>query len=73
MAGIDLNNTYSSMKMPYSPDAEQAVLGAVLIDSECMARVAEILPRAELFHLEQHKKLIHSFFLYCQPKQHIFA
>ena len=55
MAGIDLNNTYSSMKMPYSPDAEQAVLGAVLIDSECMARVAEILPRAELFHLEQHK------------------
>ena len=55
MAEIDLNNTYSSMKMPYSPDSEQAVLGAVLIDSECMARVAEILPRAELFYLEQHK------------------
>ncbi len=55
MADIDLNNTYSAMKMPYSPESEQAVLGAILIDSECMARVAEILPRAELFHMEQHK------------------
>ena len=55
MAEIDLNNTYSAMKMPYSPEAEQAVLGAILIDSECMARVAEILPKAELFHIEQHK------------------
>lgn len=55
MADFDLSASYSSMKLPYSPEAEQAVLGAILIDSECMARVAEILPKAELFFLEQHK------------------
>lgn len=55
MANFDLSTAYSSMKMPYSPEAEQAVLGAVLIDSECMARTAEILPKAEFFHIEIHK------------------
>lgn len=55
MAEISFNESYSEMKMPYSPESEQAVLGAILIDSECMARVAEILPSAELFHIELHK------------------
>lgn len=55
MTNFDLSTAYSSMKMPYSPEAEQAVLGAVLIDSECMARTAEILPKAEFFHIEIHK------------------
>ncbi len=43
------------MKMPYSPEAEQSVLGAILIDPECMARVAEILPKSVFFHIELHK------------------
>lgn len=55
MADFDLSTSYSSMKLPYSPEAEQAVLGAILIDSECMAKTAEILPRAEFFHIELHK------------------
>lgn len=36
--------------MPFSPEAEQSVLGAILLDSSCMDRVAEILPRPEYFH-----------------------
>ncbi len=55
MAEFDLSTSYSSMKLPYSPEAEQAVLGAILIDSECMPRTAEILPKAEFFHVEIHK------------------
>lgn len=55
MADFDLSTSYSSMKLPYSPEAEQAVLGAILIDSECMAKTAEILPKAEFFHIELHK------------------
>ncbi|MDD5952538.1 MAG: replicative DNA helicase [Oscillospiraceae bacterium] len=36
--------------MPFSPEAEQSVLGAILLDSSCMDRVAEILPRPDYFH-----------------------
>ena len=38
------NNTnfYTGMRMPFSPDAEQAVLGAVLLDRSSLDRAAEI-------------------------------
>ena len=36
--------------LPFSPEAEQSVLGAILLDSSCLDRVAEILPRPEYFH-----------------------
>ena len=36
--------------MPFNLDAEQSVLGAVLLDAECLSVVAEILPRAEYFY-----------------------
>lgn len=38
------------MQMPFSLEAEQSVLGAVLLDPECLSVVAEILPRAEYFY-----------------------
>ena len=36
------NNTtvYNGLRLPYSPEAEQAVLGAILMDPEAIARVA---------------------------------
>ena len=34
------------MQMPFSEEAEQSVLGAVLLDPQCLSTVAEILPRA---------------------------
>ncbi len=48
---------YDGFKMPYSLDAEQSVLGAVLIDSSCINRVVEILPHSEAFHLSNHKTI----------------
>ena len=35
------------MNMPFSPEAEQSVLGAILLDSSCMDQVTEILPKPE--------------------------
>ncbi len=38
------------LSMPFNLDAEQSVLGAVLLDAECLSVVAEVLPRAEYFY-----------------------
>lgn len=38
------------LSMPFNLDAEQSVLGAVLLDSDCLSVVAEVLPRAEYFY-----------------------
>lgn len=38
------------MNMPFSLEAEQSVLGAVLLDAACLPVVAEILPRSEYFY-----------------------
>lgn len=45
---------YDGMDLPFSPEAEQSVLGAVLLDSTCLDRVAEILPRPDYFHQVNH-------------------
>lgn len=45
---------YDGMNLPYSPEAEQSVLGAILLDSSCIDRVAEILPRPDYFHQVNH-------------------
>lgn len=53
---------YDGMNLPYSPEAEQSVLGAILLDSSCMDRVAEILPRPDYFH-QVNNSLIYSAML----------
>lgn len=43
-------------KMPSSIDAEQSVLGSILIDPECLNDVAQIV-KAEDFYLDSHKAI----------------
>lgn len=46
-----LNTQGSSvLYMPFSPEAEQSVLGAILLDSSCLDRVTEFLPRPDYFY-----------------------
>ncbi len=45
---------YDGLNLPFSPEAEQSVLGAILLDSSCLDRVAEILPRPDYFHQVNH-------------------
>ena len=43
-------------RMPYSIDAEQSVLGSILIDPECFDGVAQII-KAEDFYHETHRRI----------------
>lgn len=52
-------NTFISLddvNMPYSLEAEQAVLGSILIDPSCITQVL-ILVKPEYFYLPQHKSI----------------
>lgn len=62
MADTKITNGYDGLKLPYSPEAEQAVLGAILMEPDSIARVAEILPKSEYFYVSTHK-LIYSTML----------
>ena len=46
----------SGINLPYNLDAEQSVLGAVLLDGECMAEIATAL-QPEHFHIALHKDI----------------
>lgn len=45
------------LHMPFNLEAEQSVLGAVLLDPSCLAAVAEILPRAEFFYAVNNQRI----------------
>ena len=56
-------------QMPHSLEAEQAVLGSMLIDANCIKDVMEKL-RPEDFYLRQNREIfetIYSMFLYSKP------
>lgn len=46
---------YDGLNLPYSSEAEQAVLGAIIYDSECMGTVAEIISSSDFFHIALHR------------------
>ncbi|MCD7872116.1 MAG: replicative DNA helicase [Clostridiales bacterium] len=48
-----------SAALPYSLEAEQAVLGSILIDSDCMEEVVTII-KQEYFYLPQHRVIFGS-------------
>ena len=37
----------AGMSMPFSLEAEQSVLGAILLEPSCLSAVVDILPRAD--------------------------
>ena len=55
---MDVNNLTlpEGYQMPFSLEAEQAVLGCVLMDPNCMPQVLSYL-RPEYFYLPQHKEI----------------
>lgn len=46
-----------SGSLPFSIEAEQALLGAVLLDYKCLNTVADIVPSSEYFYIENHKAI----------------
>ncbi len=55
MAGNHIPSGYDGMHMPYSPEAEQAVLGAIILESDVFDRVIEYIKTPEYFHVALHK------------------
>ncbi len=43
------------LNLPYNADAEQSVLGAVLMESDNLYRIMDIIPSADYFYLSNHK------------------
>ena len=55
--------------MPHSPEAEQAVLGSMLIDADCVKDVMDKL-QPEDFYLRQNREIfetIYTMFIYSKP------
>ena len=58
-----------SRAMPHSPEAEQAVLGSMLIDADCIKDVIDKLQPQD-FYLQQNREIfetIYSMFIYSRP------
>lgn len=60
MAEREISASFDGLNMPFSIEAEQAVLGSVLIDPECLSTVLTLV-RSDYFYLAQHKKIFEIF------------
>ena len=56
MEGVNTFVSYEDINMPYSLEAEQAVLGSILIDPSCITQVLSLV-KPEYFYLPQHKTI----------------
>lgn len=56
MATNNISNEYSVGELPFSLEAEQSVLGSILIDSACIELVVSIV-KPDYFYLPQHKAI----------------
>ncbi len=43
------------LMLPFSAEAEQSVLGSILLNADCLVDVMELLPTSDYFHLSTHK------------------
>ncbi|MGN0454352.1 MAG: replicative DNA helicase [Ruminococcus sp.] len=56
MADFNITSGYDGLNLPFSPEAEQAVLGAIIIDSDaCMSKVVSILNKPDYFYVATHR------------------
>ncbi len=56
MANDNLIYNIDGSRLPYSADAEQAVLGSMIIDPACISEVA-VSVKTEYFYIPQHKEI----------------
>ncbi len=53
--------TLTDTMLPHSIEAEQAVLGAVLADADCLHKVSESIERPEFFYRKAHQHIFEAF------------
>lgn len=57
MADVNIKTGYDGLNLPYSPEAEQAVLGAIILDGNVLDDIVEILGDAKYFHVTNHRTI----------------
>lgn len=57
--------------LPHSPEGEQAVLGAILADSECFTKVIEHIDSPEFFYKNAHKHIFEAFMKLSERNENI--
>lgn len=62
MPDLNAKTGYDGLNLPYSPEAEQAVLGAIILDGSVLDNVYHYLPDSRFFYVQTHK-LIYSAML----------
>lgn len=55
MADSLFSSSYDGLNMPYSPEAEQAVLGAIILDSTVFDKVVDYIKSPDYFYVALHK------------------
>lgn len=55
MSDFNINTGYDGLNLPYSPEAEQAVLGSIILDGNVLDEVVEILGDSKYFYVTNHK------------------
>ncbi|MEE1319335.1 MAG: replicative DNA helicase [Ruminococcus sp.] len=48
-------SSYDGLNMPYSPEAEQAVLGAIILDSNVFDKIVDYIKSPDYFYVALHK------------------
>lgn len=57
MAEKKVTTGYDGINLPYSPEAEQAVLGAIIIEPSSLDKVLEVLAKPEYFYVATHRTI----------------
>ena len=55
MADLNFAGSYDGLHLPYSPEAEQAVLGAIILESNTFDKVVDTLKSPDYFYVSLHK------------------
>ena len=55
MADLNFSGSYDGLHLPYSPEAEQAVLGAIILESNTFDKVVDTLKSPDYFYVSLHK------------------
>ena len=58
---MDTMSKVSDALLPFSLEAEQAVLGAILADAQCLIKVTELIPNKDAFYKSGHRLIFDSY------------
>ena len=58
MADLNFAGSYDGLHLPYSPEAEQAVLGAIILESDTFDKVVDTLKSPDYFYVSLHKLIL---------------